>query len=124
MNLLNMEEEKFKEIEVKGYKFKIRAMSPKDRRIITQRRVFLQNGQPVSSFTDDDFYYLESLAMNDICIEKMPDPEGDNFKPNMSCDNWDDVDLINLVANEIRKHTAYIEEELKKNRPSTGIVKG
>lgn len=117
MNLLNLEEEKFKTVEVKGLQFKIRAMLPKDKRMVTQRRLMLQNGHPVTSLTEDDFYFLESLAINDICIEKMPK----ELKENVSCENWDDGELINLVANEIRKHTSFIEEELKKNRPTDGI---
>lgn len=120
MNLLNLEEEKFKDIEVKGLKFRIRAMFPKDKRMVTQRRMMFQNGQPVTSLTDDDFYFFENMAINDTCIEKMPK----DFKENLSCENWEDIELINLVANEIRKHTQDLEESLKKNRPLDGIDKG
>lgn len=120
MNLLDLEDEKFKTVTVKGQTFKIRAMFPKDKRLIAQKRMVLQNGQPVSSLTDNDFYFFENIAINDICIESMPK----GFDSNLSCENWQDEELIHLVANEIRKHTSYIEEELKKNRPIDGIEKG
>lgn len=119
MNILNLDEEKYKDIEVKGAKFRIRAMFPKDKIMITQRRMRLQDGNPVSSLSEDDFYFFESIAINDICIDKMPK----DFKTNESCMNWIDNELINLVANEIRKHTSELEEALKKNRPIDGIDK-
>ena len=117
MNLLNLEEEKFKTIEVKEKKFKIKAIFPRERILITQRRMGYQNGNPVSSLSEDEFYFFESIAMCDVCITEMPK----GLKENESCINWVDTEMVNLVANEIRKHTAYIEGELKKNKPSTGI---
>jgi hypothetical protein len=119
MNLLNLEDEKFKSIEVKGYKFKIKAMFPREKMLIAQRRIGFQNGNPVTCLSDDDFYFFESIAINDICIEEMPK----SFKTNESSLNWPDNELIIAVANEIRKHTTYIEEELKKNKPSLGSEK-
>lgn len=120
MNLLNLEDEKFKTVKVKGLDFKIRAMFPKDKRMVTQKRMLLQNGQPISAMTEYDFIFFENIAINDVCIEKMPK----GFDSNLSCENWQDQDLINLVADEIRKHTSYIEEELKKNRPIDGSEEG
>ena len=120
MNLLNLDEEKFKTVTVKGYKFKIRAMFPKDKVMVTQRRMGLQNGQSVDVLTNNDFMFFENIAINDVCIEEMPK----DFKTNESCLNWIDQELINLVADEIKSHTSYIEEELKKNRPIDGIEKG
>lgn len=120
MNLLNLDEEKFKTVEVKGHKFKIKAMFPKEKVMIAQRRMGLQNGNPVTSLSDDEYYFFENIGINDVCIEEMPK----SFKVNESCINWPDNELINLVAGEIRKHTSYIEEELKKNRPATGIEEG
>lgn len=116
MNLLNLEDEKHKDVTVKGYKFKIRFMSPLDRVQITQHRVGLQNGNPVTSLTEDDFIYFENIAIVNICTEDMPD----DFNQNESCLKWDDINLINGVANEIRKHTSDIEAKLKKNKPVAG----
>ena len=120
MNLLNLEEEKFKTVTVKGYKFKIRAMFPKDMAMIKHRRMGLQNGQAVDLLTNGDFIFFENIAINDVCIEEMPK----DLKSNESCLNWIDTELISLVAEEIKNHTSYIEEELKKNRPIDGIEKG
>jgi hypothetical protein len=116
MNLLNLEDEKFKDIEVRGYKFKIRYISPLDRLQITQQRVALQLGNPVESFTQDDFMLLESVAIVNICTEELPK----GYNQNESCIKWDDLDLIFGVASEIRKHTNDIESKLKKNKPVGG----
>lgn len=116
MNLLNLEDEKFKTIEVFGYKFKIKAMSPKDKRRISLLRVGMQNGNPVESFTQDDFIFLENIAINDTCIEEYPK----GLKEYESCENWDDIVLINEVAGEIRKHSIDFESKLKKNRSIKG----
>lgn len=116
MNLLNLEDEKFKNVKVKGYNFKIRFMSPIDRVQIAQRRMNLQGGNPISAMTDDDFIYFENIAINDICIEESPK----DFDENVSCINWPDIDIINGVAAEIKKHTAELESKLKKNKPIAG----
>jgi hypothetical protein len=113
MNLLSLEDEKFKTVEIKGYKFKIRAMFPRDKVMIAQRRMKLQDGQPIEALTDGDFVFFENIAMIDICTEEMPK----DIKSNESCLNWPDQELINLLSAEIRKHTSNIEEALKKNRP-------
>lgn len=120
MNLLNLDEEKFKNVTVKGYKFRIRAMFPKDKIMVAQKRMGLQNGNSIDVLTNSDFIFFENIAINDICIEEMPK----EFKSNESCLNWIDQELINAVAEEIKSHTLYIEGELKKNRPIDGIEKG
>jgi len=116
MNLLTLEDEKFKSVNVHGLTFKIRYMSPLDRVRIAQKRVSLQDGQPLSSFSVDDIYYFENIAINDICIEEFPK----DLKSNESSIKWGDITLINEVAQEIRNHTAELEEKLKKNKPVTG----
>ena len=117
MNLLDLSEEKFKTVEVKGHKFKIKAMFPKEKILVAQRRMGLQNGNPIEALTNNDFIFFENIGIIDICVEEMPK----EFRSNESCLNWTDQELINLVANEIRAHTSYIEEELKKNRPIDGM---
>jgi len=114
MNLLNLEDEKFKDVEVMGLSFKIRYIAPLDRVHITQRRMNLQDGKQVECLTADEFMFLENIATNDICIEEYPK----GFNKNESCIKWPDINLINAVANEIRKHTSDIEEGLKKNKPT------
>lgn len=116
MNLLTLEDEKFKTVDVNGYKFRIRYMSPIDRVQIAQRRVSLQNGNPIESFTTDDFIFFENIAMVDVCVEEYPK----EFKSNETCAKWPIPDLINSVADEIRKHTLDLEEKLKKNKPIVG----
>ena len=116
MNLLNLEDEKYKVIEAKGLKFKIRVMFPKDKVEITQRRIRLQNGNPISALSENDFNFFESIAINDTCIEEMPK----GFKDNESCSEWDDEELIFLVAKEIIEHTSELQEALKKNKPDVG----
>lgn len=116
MNLLNLEDEKFKTVEVSGFKFKIRYMSPMDRVLIAQHRMRLQGGNPVESLTNDDFIFFENIAIVDKCVEDLPK----EFKENESCINWNDVDLINGVAHEIRQHTIDLEAKLKKNKPIIG----
>lgn len=117
MNILNlMEDEKFKTVKVKGLNFRVRLMSPLDRVSIAQRRMKLQGGNPISALTEDDFLFFENIAINDICIEDLPE----GFKENESCVKWPDAELINLVAQAIREHTNDIESKLKKNRPDTG----
>lgn len=113
MNLLTLDE-KFKNVTVKGEKFKIRYISPLDRVKISQRRITLQNGNPVESLTEADFALFNSIAINDICIEESP------YNENESCMNWPDDDLIFAVATEIQKHTDEIKAKLKKNKPITG----
>lgn len=120
MNLLNLEDEKFKDVKVKGHKFKIRFMSPLDRMQITQQRVNLQNGNPVTSLTESDFIFFENIAIVNICTDDMPD----DFDQNESCICWDDLELINGLATEIRKHTSNIEAKLKKNKPVVGGEQG
>jgi hypothetical protein len=116
MNLLNLEDEKFKTVNVKGYQFKIRFMSPLDRVQITQQRMLLQNGNPVEALSQYDFTFFENIAMVNICVEEQPE----GFKENESCIKWEDIELINGVANEIREHTNEIELKLKKNKPIGG----
>lgn len=117
MNLLNIQDdEKFKSVEVKGHKFRIRYISPLDKVKISQRRMSFQDGNPVESLTEDDFTTFNSIAMCDICIEDSPD----GFDENVSCVNWEDEDLVYGVASEIQKHTNDIRKKLKKNKPNTG----
>lgn len=116
MNLLNLEDEKFKNVKIKGYNFKIRTISPLDRVQISQKRATLQGGHPVESFTQDDFLYFENIAIVDICTEELPK----EFNQNESCIKWPDIEMINDAANEIRKHTLDFEAKLKKNRPIPG----
>jgi len=119
MNLLNLESEKFKNVKVRGYNFKIKYISPKDRLEIVQRRVGLQGGSTIEALTNEDFIYMENIAINDVCVEESPD----GFDENMSSANWDDIETINGVANEIKKHTNEIEAKLKKNKPIDGGIK-
>ena len=114
MNLLNLDADKFKQVEVRGHKFRIKFMSPMDRVQITQKRMNLQNGNPISSMTDADFIFFENIAVVDVCTDEFPK----EFKANESCLKWDDIDLINDLAKEIRDHTAEIEQKLKKNKPA------
>lgn len=116
MNLLNLEDEKFKLVKVKGLNFKIRFMSPLDRIQIAQRRMRLQGGNPVDALTADDFSFMENIATVDVCTEELP-PE---FKENESCVNWVQIELINELAQEIIKHTNDLEAKLKKNKPIDG----
>ena len=116
MNLLNLEDDKLKTVKVKGHTFVIRVMTPLDRIRITQKRMGLQGGNPIEAMTNDDFIFFENIAMNDQCIEESPA----DFKDNESCVNWQDVELINGVAHEIRKHTTAFEAKLKKNKPIDG----
>ncbi len=119
MNLLNLEDEKIKNIEISGLKFKIRYMSPLDRVQIAQQRIRLQGGHAVESLTQSDFIYFENIAICNTCVEELPKI----FKENESCLKWDDIELINMVADEIRKHTNDIEAKLKKNRLIAGSEK-
>jgi hypothetical protein len=116
MNLLNLEDEKFKTVKVKGLKFKIRFITPLDRVDIAQRRMKLQGGNPITAMTEDDFYFFENVAINNVCIDELPD----GFSEHESCLKWPDIEVINQVADEIRKHTIDIETKLKKNRPDSG----
>lgn len=116
MNLLNLQDEKLKTVKVKGHKFVIRFISPMDRVKISQQRMNLQNGNPLSSLTDDEFINFENIAMIDTCTEEMPD----GFNQNESCLKWEDQDLINKLAHEIRGHTADLESKLKKNKHIEG----
>lgn len=116
MNILNLEDEKFKTVKVKGLNFKIRFMSPMDRVQIAQKRMRLQVGNPVEALTQADFAFFENIAIVDICTEELPK----DFNENESCINWNDIELINGVAQEIVKHTDDIELKLKKNKPIEG----
>ena len=116
MNLLNLEDEKFKNVKVLGYSFKIKFISPKDRLEIARRRVFLQGGCSIEALTDGDYAFMENIAILDTCIEESPK----DFPDNESSENWDSLELINAVAHEIRKHTDDIESRLKKNKPLDG----
>lgn len=116
MNLLNLEDEKFKNEKVGGYNFRIKFISPMDRISITQKRISFQGGNPIESLTQDEFIFFENCAIVDICTEKMPD----SFNENESCIKWDSIELINELATRIRKHTNDIESKLKKNKPVDG----
>jgi len=116
MNLLDLQDEKFKNVVVNGYKFKIRFISPMDRAQVIQQRMRLQGGNPIEALTLDDFTYFENVAIVNVCVEELPT----GFKENESCLKWEDIDLINKVAGEIRTHTNDIEAKLKKNRPIDG----
>jgi hypothetical protein len=115
LNLLNLDDEKFKDVTVGGYEFRIRCIFPKDRAAIVQRRMRLQGGNPVEALMTDDFTLLENIATVDACTEKFPK----EFKATESCINWDDESLIHELADEIKKHTADIQDRLKKNRPTS-----
>jgi hypothetical protein len=116
MNLFDLNEEKVKTVKVSGKNFKIRWMTPKDQVAIAQRRMRLQNGQPISAMTEGDFIFFENIAIVDTCVEELPE----GFKDTESCTTWPDIELINQVAHEIRLHTSDIEAKLKKNTPVTG----
>lgn len=113
MNLLNLEDQKFKVVEIQGYKFKIRYISPRDERQIGVRRASSQGGIPITSFTDNEFYLDQSVAIVDVCTEEMPK----EFNQNESCINWPTKSLIIELAKAIQDHTTDIEQKLKKNRP-------
>ena len=112
MDLLTLEDDKFKNVKIDEYTFKIRYISPLDRRNITNKRITLQAGNSIDSFTESEFLFFENVAIVDVCAE-FPD----KFKQGESCINWPDINLINELANEIKKHTNDIESLLKKNRP-------
>jgi hypothetical protein len=116
MNLLNLEDEKFKTKTIMGHKFRYKFISPMDRVSITQRRMSFQGGNPVEALTQDDFTFFENVAIVDTCTESMPD----DFNQNESCIKWDSIDLINQLAHEIRTHTSDVESKLKKNKPIDG----
>ena len=116
MNLLNLEDEKFKNVKVQGYHFKIRYISPLDRIKISQRRTDLQGRRNVEEFTDSEFMFFENIGMVDICVEDLPK----DFDQNESCANWPSSSIINEIAGEIRKFTDDFESKLKKNRPVDG----
>jgi hypothetical protein len=117
MNLLKIEDdEKFKNVNVLGYDFKIKYITPYDQYQITQRRAELQQRKPVESFTEQEFYFFENVAMVDLCTEETPP----DFPDNESCLKWQSLELINKLAEEIRKHTNDLEAKLKKNKPLKG----
>lgn len=116
MNLLNLEDEKFKNVKVRGLDFKIRFISPLDRIQISQQRMAFQNGNPVESLTQDEFDFFENIAMVNTCTEEYPK----EINANESCTKWEDSDLINELALEIRTHTLDIQSRLKKNKPIDG----
>lgn len=116
MNLLNLEDEKFKTVKIKGHEFKIKFMLPMDRIRITQRRMALQGGSPVDAMSQADFIFFENIAIVDVCVEEMPK----DFKAGESCATWDDIDMINDLASAIRDHTTDLETRLKKNKPIAG----
>ena len=117
MNLITLDEEKFKIVEVEGYTFKIRYISPLDRINITQKRVRLQGGGSVEALTQEEFEFIENASIVDTCVEKMPK----GFKENESCLNWDSHSMINELAQAIRTHSSDVEAKLKKNKPDVGI---
>lgn len=113
MNLLDLEDEKLKNVNINGKNFKIRFISPRDRISIAQKRASFQGGLPFESFPEQDLILFDNIAVVDICTEEFPT----GINSSESCGNWDDGELINNLANEIRKHTADFEAKLKKNRP-------
>ena len=116
MNLLDLGDDKFKSVKVKGHKFKIRYMSPEDLLRITRRRIDLVGGSSIETMTESEYLHAQSMAIVDICVEDMPE----KFNPNESCIRWGDRELIYELAEAIRNHTAEIEAKLKKNRPLEG----
>jgi hypothetical protein len=113
MNLLNLEEEKYKNVKIGGYEFKIRFISPQDSILITRRRQTMQGGAPVESLLNTEFQFMDNIATVDVCTESYPK----GFDQTESCVKWPDATLINELANAIREHTAEFEAKLKKNRP-------
>jgi len=116
MNLLNLESEKFKNVEVRGYNFKIKFISPQERMQIANQRIAFQNGQPVEALTQGEYDLFMSIATVNACVEEYPT----EFNENESCARWDDEDLIVELAQEIQKHTDDIKSKLKKNKPISG----
>jgi len=115
MNLLTLEEEKIKTEKIKGYEFKFRFISPKDRIKITRQRIAITGPIPIESFMEDEFMLYQYAAIVDTCLEEMPE----DFNQNESCIEWPDRDLIIQLAKAIQKHTDDIEAKLKKNKPAT-----
>lgn len=120
MNLLDLEGEKFKTVKIRGFNFKIRFMSPEDMIRISQKRMALAGGNPISAMTEAEYLHIESIAIVDICVEELPK----EFNANESSLKWEDKLLIYELAEEIRRHTADIESRLKKNRPTPGSAEG
>ena len=116
MNLLNLEDEKFKSVKIKGYDFKVRFISPRDRVAISQRRMKLQGSNPIEAMTQGDFSFFDNIATVDTCVEEYPK----GFNPHESCVNWDDEEIITLVSNAINDHTNDVLSKLKKNKPLDG----
>ena len=118
MNLLGIEEsEKFKVVKVKGYEFKIKVIRRKEDDAITRTRCTLQGNHPIEKLTQKDFLNMQNVATCDICIEEYP-KGWDQYE---SCENWDDDEIIDLVAEEIRKFTDEFRAKLKKNKPVGGV---
>ena len=113
MNLLDLESEKFKTVDVKGETFKIRFMSPMDKVMIAKRRMNLQGGNPVEAMMMSDLALFENISMIDVCVEEFPK----GVDKSKSAINWDDEEMIMLLAEEIRIHTSEVQGKLKKNKP-------
>ena len=117
MNLLNIE--KFKTVTVRGMKFKIHFISPKDDVIIRQRRIDMQKGAPLASLSESDYTLFENIAICNTCIDEYPSGINDNVY--VSCtESFPDIDLINEVAKEITDYTEEIKSKLKKNKLDIG----
>lgn len=117
MNLLHLEEDRFKNVKIKDLSFKIRFVSPKDKVLVSKRRMSIQGDAKIDSMTADEFVHMENIALIDVCTEEYPT----GFNSNESCINWDDEELIALLADAIRNHTSDIQGKLKKNRPLNGV---
>ena len=112
MNLLTLEDEKFKTVVVAGCTFKIRFMSLKDKMLIGNRRAAMQGHIAITDMTEMEFLNAENVAIVDQCTE-LPLPK--EFQKYGSCINWEDEELVAELANEIRKHSSEVQEKLKKN---------
>jgi hypothetical protein len=121
MDILKLAEEKFKIVKIKGYDFKIKFISPLNMVEVTRRRIVLQGGNPVGCLTDSDFMLFENIAIVNVCVEELP--PNFPYDQSESCIKWDDLELIEELANSIRQHTLDIEARLKKNRPMEGSIK-
>ena len=113
----NEEEEKYKNVTIKDQTFKIRFVSPKDKVLVSKRRMSLQGDAKIEAMTADEFMHMENIALIDVCTEEYPK----GFNSTESCINWLDGELIEQLADEIRKHTSDIQGKLKKNRPLNGV---
>lgn len=110
-NMLVLEKDRLKNIEIDDEKFTIRYPFPLDRKNMARQEAIEYNGHPIASFSSVDRYMFEREAYIDNILEEKPGWWGDSAGTGLKTE-----DILNTLYKEGKDWEKEFDEKLKKNK--------